>query len=221
MIDHDTAAATNGGRFSPHTFLQQTGPGTPGGNLMRCYWQPAGLSTDVEAGGTPRPVRMFSEDLVLFRDDAGRPGLLGRKCAYRCADMSYGRVEDGGLRCLYHGWLFDVDGKTLETPPEPKSSTFKDRVRQKSYPCHEAGGVIWAFMGSGEPPLFPAIAAFTARDEYRAVVRWYSDCNWMQVHEGNIDPVHTSYLHKFALDVAPDSTRLGVFAADGAPDRTV
>jgi phenylpropionate dioxygenase-like ring-hydroxylating dioxygenase large terminal subunit len=212
---------TNGSRHTPHAFLQHTGPGTPAGALLRSYWQPVGLSTDVAAGGTPHPVRVMGEDLVLFRDDAGRPGLVGRKCAHRCADLSYGRVEDGGLRCLYHGWLFDVDGTCLEQPPEPKSSTFKDRVRQKSYPCHEAGGAIWAYMGTAEPPLFPNYPALTAPEAYRFTIRWFSDCNWMQGHEGNIDPVHTSYLHKFSLDVAPDSTRLGVFAADGAPELTV
>ena len=224
-IDIDSAAHMNGNgngaRHSPHLFLQQTGPGTPAGDMMRSYWQPVGLSTDVAAGGAPYPVRVMSEDVVLFRDDDGRPGLLGRKCAHRCADLSYGRVENGGLRCLYHGWLFDVDGACKETPPEPKQSTFKDRIRQKSYPCHEAGGAIWAYMGTGTPPLFPAIAAFTAPEAYRNTIRWYSDCNWMQGHEGNIDPAHTSYLHKFTFDAAPDSTRLGVFAADGAPDLTV
>jgi phthalate 4,5-dioxygenase oxygenase subunit len=219
---NDTGTTTQtGGRHSPHMFLQHTGPGTPSGNMLRCYWQPVGLSSDVEPGGAPRPVRIMSEDLVLFRDDDGRAGLLGRKCAHRCADLSYGRVENGGLRCLYHGWLFDVDGTCTEMPPEAKHSTFKDKIRQKSYPLYETGGVIWGYLGTGEPPLFPKIAAFTAPEAYSQVVRWFADSNWMQGHEGNIDPVHTSYLHKYALDVDPSTTRLGVFAASGAPDLTV
>jgi hypothetical protein len=114
-----------------------------------------------------------------------------------------------------------VSGKCLEQPAEPATSTYKDRVRQKSYPTHEAGGAIWAYMGPGEPPLFPNIPALTAPEAYRCAIRWFSNCNWMQGHEGNIDPVHTSYLHRFKIDVDPNSTRLGVFAADGAPDLAV
>jgi phthalate 4,5-dioxygenase len=227
MLDTDqlTTADLNApdvpSRHTPYVFLQKTAPGTPAGNLLRSYWQPVALSTDVLAGGTPRPVKIMHEDLVLFRDGNGRPGLLGIKCAHRCADLSYGRNENGGLRCLYHGWLYDVDGKCLEQPAEPKTSTYKDRVKQKSYPLHEAGGAIWAYMGKGAPPLFPNIAALTAPAAYSVPFRWFSNCNWMQGHEGNIDPVHTSYLHTFKLDVDPSSTRLGVFAADGAPDLTV
>src|SRR6185312_9556728 len=97
--------------------LTQTGPGTPGGDLLRCYWQPVALASDI-AGG-PVAIRLLSEDLVLFRDEQGRPGLLGLHCPHRCADLSYGRVEDGGLRCLYHGWLFDREGRCLEQPGEP------------------------------------------------------------------------------------------------------
>src|SRR5262245_32510051 len=99
--------------------LNRTGPGTPGGELLRRYWQPIILLQDFAPGSPPLPVRVMSEDLVLFRDDRGRPGLLGLKCSHRCADLSYGRVEDGGLRCIYHGWLFDIHGKCLEQPGEP------------------------------------------------------------------------------------------------------
>jgi phthalate 4,5-dioxygenase oxygenase subunit len=220
-VEKPITLTTNGTRQSPYAFLQHTAPGTPAGALLREYWQPVGLSTDVTAGGAPHPVRVMGEDLVLFRDDAGRPGLVGRKCAHRCADLSYGRVEDGGLRCLYHGWLFAVDGRCIEQPAEGANSTFKDKVRQKAYPAHEAGGAIWAYMGAGEPPLFPNYPAIVAPEPYRMITRWYSNCNWMQGSEGNIDPVHTSYLHRFGLDVPPDKTRLGVFASDGAPDLDV
>src|SRR5262245_30201085 len=99
--------------------LTRTGPGTPGGALLRRFWQPIMLLRDFPRGGPPLPVRVMSEDLVLFRDDQGRPGLLGLKCPHRCADLSYGRLEDGGLRCIYHGWLFDIHGNCLEQPGEP------------------------------------------------------------------------------------------------------
>ena len=221
LVEKPFTLTTVGSRQTLYAFLQHTNAGTPAGALLRAYWQPVGLSGDVASGGAPHPVRVMGEDLVLFRDDAGRAGLLGIKCAHRCADLSYGRVEDGGLRCLYHGWLFDVDGRCIEQPSEGASSTFKDRVRQKAYPCHEAGGAIWAYLGAGEPPLFPNYPAIVAPEAYRLTTRWFSNCNWMQGHEGNIDPVHTSYLHRFALSEAPEKTRLGVFASDGAPDLAI
>src|SRR5919198_3246800 len=121
--------------------LTRTGPGTPCGELLRRYWQPAALSEELPVGGAPIPIRLLGEDLVLFRDELGRPGLLGLHCAHRGADLSYGRLEDGGLRCLYHGWLYDIAGRCLEQPGEPPGSTFKDRVRQPAYPCQELAGV--------------------------------------------------------------------------------
>ena len=136
--------------------LTQTGPSTPGGDLLRRYWQPAALAEELPPGGAPLPVRILGEDLVLFRDDAGRPGLLGLHCSHRAADLSYGRVENGGLRCLYHGWLYDVRGRCLEQPGEPAGSTFKDRISHPAYPCQEAGGIVFTYMGPGEPPLLPA-----------------------------------------------------------------
>lgn len=213
--------AASAARATPYAFLQKTDRGTPAGTLLRSYWQPVGLATDVTPGGAPRAVRVMGEDLVLFRDDRGRPGLLGLKCAHRCADLSYGRVEDGGLRCVYHGWLYDVNGRCLEQPAESPESTYKDRVRQKSYPCHEAGGAIWAYLGDDEPPLFPRHPALEAPDAYRLTYRWFSNCNWMQGSEGNIDPTHTSYLHRFNLSPELERSRLAVFAADGAPELSV
>src|SRR5205809_7538785 len=101
--------------------ITRTGPGTPGGDLLRRYWQPAALSEEVPPGGAPIPVRLLGEDLVLFRDEQGRPGLLGIHCSHRGADLSYGRPEDGGLRCIYHGWLYDRAGRCLEQPGEPQA----------------------------------------------------------------------------------------------------
>jgi phenylpropionate dioxygenase-like ring-hydroxylating dioxygenase large terminal subunit len=177
--------------------LTQTGPSTPGGALMRRYWQPAALSEEVPVGGAPLPVRLLGENLVLFRDEQGRPGLLGLHCPHRGADLSYGRLEDGGLRCLYHGWLFDVTGQCLEQPGEPAGSTFCQRVRHTAYPCLEVAGVIFAYLGPGEPPLLPAYELFTVPESYRfAPTKSFHDCNYLQANEGNIDPVHLAFLHR-------------------------
>src|SRR5215203_2221433 len=122
--------------------LTRTGPDTPCGDLMRRYWQPAALAEELPPGGPPLPVRLLGEDLALFRDEQGRPGLLGLHCSHRGADLSYGRVEGGGLRCLYHGWLYDLSGRCIDQPGEPADSTFKDRIRHRAYPCREVGDFI-------------------------------------------------------------------------------
>ena len=132
--------------------LTETGPGTPGGALLRRYWQPVGLSEEIHVDSAPKPVRILSENLVLYRDEHGSAGLLGLHCPHRGVDLSYGRIEDGGLRCLYHGWLFARDGRCLEQPGEPAGSTFKDRIRHTAYPTHEANGLIFAYFGPGELP---------------------------------------------------------------------
>lgn len=181
--------------------LTETGPGTPGGKLMRRYWQPIARSEDVAEGGAPMPIRILSEDLVLFRDEQGRVGLLGRKCAHRCADISYGRVEDGGLRCLYHGWLYDVTGKCLETPAEPEGSRLKDDVKMKAYPCHEVSGLIFTYMGEGKAPVFPDYEFLKFDSLHRNVNKYFIESNWLQAVEGDIDPSHLSYLHRPASQV--------------------
>ncbi len=147
--------------------LTQTGPGTPGGDLMRRYWQPVAMATELPVGGAPLAVRLLGEDLALFRDELGRPGLLGIHCAHRGADISYGRIEDGGLRCLYHGWLYDIHGNCIDQPGEPEGSVFKDKVHQTAYPCQEKAGLIFAYLGPGEPPMIPAYEALEVPDEHR------------------------------------------------------
>src|SRR4051812_35773888 len=147
--------------------LTRTGPGTPCGELLRRYWQPVALAEELPPGGFPIPIEIMGEQLVLFRDDQSRIGLLDLHCSHRAADLSYGRVEDGGLRCIYHGWLYDVNGRCLETPAEPEGSNLKLTIRHPAYPCQEAGGVIFAYMGPGEPPLLPAYGAFQVTDEHR------------------------------------------------------
>lgn len=175
--------------------LTQTGPGTPCGALMRRYWQPAALSEELSPGGAPLPIRLLGEDLVLFRDDRGRAGLLGLHCSHRGADLSYGRVEDGGLRCIYHGWLYDTKGRCLDQPGEPEGGQSRNAIRHPAYPCHERAGVIFAYLGGGEPPLFPAYEFLNAPGERLFAMKLFHECNYLQGNEGNIDLVHLSFLH--------------------------
>lgn len=197
--------------------LTQTGPGTPGGALLRRYWQPVGLSEEIRPGSAPKPVRILSEDLVLFRDEFGAPALLGLHCPHRGVDLSYGRIEAGGLRCLYHGWVMAADGRCLQQPGEPAGSTFKDRIRQVAYPCRESNGLIFAYFGPGNPPALPKFPFLTAPAERVWCTKLWTECNYLQGSEGNVDPQHISFLHQFfgpneafvdsrvvmTLDVAP------------------
>jgi nitrite reductase/ring-hydroxylating ferredoxin subunit len=203
-----------------YQYLTQTGPGTPAGDLLRSYWQPIAKVDSLPPGGAPVPIRIFSEDLVLFRDDQGRVGLIDRKCAHRCTDLALGRIEDGGIRCPYHGWLFDVHGRCLEQPAEASPSA-KDRIRMKSYPLHEAAGVFWVYMGRGEPPLFPNYPALRGGPEHCYATRWMGGCNWLQASEGNIDPVHTSFLHQLELTDPAMQARWGVFANQARPELSI
>jgi phenylpropionate dioxygenase-like ring-hydroxylating dioxygenase large terminal subunit len=183
-----------------NALITQAGPGTKLGAFMRRYWQPAAL-VDELAG--PRPVcrvRLLGEDLVLFRDEAGRYGLLDRHCAHRGADLAFGRREDGGLRCAFHGWLFDATGACLEQPAEPAGSQFCKSVRQKAYRCQEANGIIFAYMGEGEPPALPGFDCFAAPDAYTFAFKGLMECNWLQALEVGIDPAHASFLHRFFED---------------------
>src|SRR5712692_2862660 len=166
--------------------LTRVGPGTPMGELIRRYWQPAALSEELPPDGPPVPVRLLGEDLVLFRDQQGRPGLLGIHCSHRGADLSYGRLGDGGLRCIYHGWLYDIHGNCLEQPGEPAGSTFHQRIRHTAYPCHEAGGLILTYMGPGTAPLVPNYQFLHAPDELRSTTKYFQDCNFLQGNEGNL-----------------------------------
>ena len=180
--------------------LTNTNPGAPAGELLRRYWHPIALANELPEGGAPLAVKIMGEELTLFRDEHGRIGLLGLLCSHRGADLSYGRIEDGGIRCLYHGWLYDVNGACLEQPGEPEGSRFAEKVRQTAYPCVEVADIVFTYMGPGEPPLIPLYEAFTVPDSFRLSSKSYSECNYLQANEGNIDPVHLSFLHKF-IDV--------------------
>lgn len=177
--------------------LTRTGRNTPCGELLRRYWQPAALAEELPPGGAPLKVTILGEDLVLFRDDQGRPGLLGLHCSHRGTDLSYGRIENGGLRCLYHGWLYDFCGTVMEQPGEAGGGAQRHRIRHRAYPCREAGGVIFTYMGPGEPPLLPNYEFLGVPEEQRNVIKILYQCNYLQGNEGNIDPVHLSFLHQF------------------------
>jgi len=183
--------------------ITRTGPKAPAGTLMRRYWQPAAL-VDELAGNRPiKAIRLMGEDLVLFRDERGRYGLVGRSCPHRGTDLSYGRLEDGGLRCAFHGWLFDVNGKCLQTPAEPNDSNLCGQLRHKAYPVIERSGILFTYMGPGEPPELPHFDCFVAPTTHTFAFKGMIDCNWLQSLEVGIDPVHTSFLHRFFHDEDP------------------
>jgi phthalate 4,5-dioxygenase oxygenase subunit len=180
--------------------ITRIGPGMPAGRLMRCYWQPAALVEELAGNRPVKPVRLLGENLVIFRDEAGRYGLIGRACPHRGTDLAYGRLEDGGLRCAFHGWLFDVHGNCLETPAEPEGSRMCSNIRQTAYPVVERSGILFAYLGGGEPPAFPHFDCFTAPASHTFAFKGLIECNWLQSLEVGIDPAHTSFLHRFFHD---------------------
>ena len=180
--------------------ITRTMAGTPAGKLMRLYWQPAALADELDGERPVKAVRLLGQDLVLFRDEKGVLGLLDRDCPHRGADLAFGRLEHGGLRCAFHGWLFDTAGRCLETPAEPEGSTLCTRIRQKSYPVVERNGIIFAYLGEGEPPAFPAFDCFRASETHSFAFKGLIECNWLQALEVGIDPAHASFLHRFFED---------------------
>jgi len=199
--------------------LCRVGPGTPMGNLMRQYWVPAALSSELpEADGAPLRVRLLGESLIAFRVSSGGVGLIQNSCPHRGASLFYGRNEAEGLRCVYHGWKFDVSGRCADMPIEPADSTFKQKVRARAYPCVERGGLIWAYLGSrATPPPLPELEATTLAGSTIQV--YQRRCNWMQALEGDIDTGHTVYLHLGSVDAAdvPPGTWARYALADRAP----
>src|SRR5687768_7120662 len=177
--------------------ITETGEGAPAGELLRRYWQPAALAEELAGPRPIRPVRVLGRDMVLFRDGAGQLGLLDRDCPHRGADLAFGRLEDGGLRCLFHGWLFDRTGRCLQTPAEPEGRQLCTRVVQRSYPVVERNGIVFAYLGAGEPPAFPALDCFTAPESHVFAFKGHLDCNWLQAVEVGVDPAHASFLHRF------------------------
>jgi nitrite reductase/ring-hydroxylating ferredoxin subunit len=193
--------------------LTRVGPGTAMGALMRRYWIPALLSEEIPAPDCPPVrVRLLGEDLVAFRDSEGRIGLLGEHCSHRGTSLFYGRNEDCGLRCIYHGWKFDVDGHVLETPAEPANSDFRKKIRHLAYPCKELAGMIFTYMGPpAKQPLLPRYEWRDLRYDQVCPVKSLLECNYLQGIEGDFDSSHTSFLHNNNLQNAQSLKR------DGAP----
>ncbi len=178
--------------------VTRTGPGSAMGDLFRCYWLPILLSEELlEADGAPVRVKILSERLLAFRDSNGTLGLIDEFCPHRGASLWFGRNEECGLRCPYHGWKFDVNGQCLEVPSEPAESGFAKKIKLTSYPVIEKGGIIWTYMGPKDRiPAEPEYEFATVPADQRFVSKRSQDCNWLQAMEGGIDSSHVSWLHR-------------------------
>ena len=183
-----------------NSLFTDVGRGTPAGLVLRGYWQPAALVEELTPERPVVPVTLMGEDLVLFRGDDGSYGLLGRHCPHRGADLCFGRREDGGLRCIFHGWLFDARGRCLEQPAEPADSRFHEGVRHRAYPCRARNGIVFAYLGDGDPPPLPEHDCFEAPEHQTFAFKGLWECNWLQALEVGIDPAHASFLHRFFKD---------------------
>lgn len=176
--------------------LTRVGRGTPMGTLLRQYWIPALLSSELERDGRPMRVRLLGENLVAYRDSEGKVGMLGELCPHRGASLYFGRNEERGLRCVYHGWKFDTSGSCVDMPNERPETDFKHKIKHTAYHCEEAGGVVWTYMGDAEPrPGLPKFEWTLVPDSHRFVSKRYQDCNWVQGLEGGVDSSHISFLH--------------------------
>src|SRR6266516_4062721 len=186
--------------------LTRVGPGAPMGSLLRRYWQP--VATVRELADEPvLAVTVLGENLALYRTELGELGLISQRCPHRGASLAYGIPELDGLRCPYHGWKFDGKGACLEQPAEPPDSTFKNRVRVPAYPVAELGGLIWAYLGPEPAPLLPRYDLFVRDDLEREIGITRLPCNWLQIMENSLDPVHLEYLHGIYMNYA--QKRLG------------
>ena len=192
--------------------LTRTGPGTAMGDYFRRFWLPVLLSSELpEPDGAPLRLTVMGEELVAFRDTDGRVGLLDPVCPHRGANLFYGRNEECGLRCAYHGWKFDVDGRCVDMPTMPPESRFRDKVRAGAYPTREWGDFVWAYLGprDAEPPALPDLEFALVPPSHRFVSKKLQQCNWAQACEGALDTAHFSFLH------------MPVWSADDAIDATV
>jgi nitrite reductase/ring-hydroxylating ferredoxin subunit len=198
--------------------LCRVGPGTLMGNLLRRYWMPALVSNELPSPDCPPiRVRLLGEDLIAFRDTNGDVGLFANACPHRGASMFFGRNEEAGLRCVYHGWKFDTEGTCVDMPSEPAESNFKSKVRIRAYPTHEAGGIVWCYMGPKESmtPYRDFIGENLGTDQWRSF-KSISDCNWVQGLEGNLDTAHISFLHRNLADfkLMPDESDAPGYPSD-------
>ena len=205
--------------------LCRIGPGTLMGNLMREYWIPAALSSELPSSDSdPVRVMLLGQQLIAFRDSTGQIGLIQNNCPHRGASLFFGRNEESGLRCVYHGWKFSADGTCVDMPNEPAESDFKSKVKAVAYPTQERNGIIWAYLGSRQtPPPLPHLEGNMLPDDEWQVTAIQRECNWFQALEGDIDTSHFSFLHAGSMDVS--SQQAGTFSyymlADRAPRYSV
>src|SRR6201991_539019 len=164
------------------------------GNLMSRYWQPIGAAVELEDRSTKR-VRLLGEDLVLFRDRQGKLGLIAEQCPHRRASFAHGIPTEHGIRCPYHGWEFNAEGKCLSQPNEPDNCAFRDKVATDAYPVEELGGLLFTYMGPEPRPLLPRFDGFIAQGAIRMMGRALLPVNWLQIMENSLDPIHTEWLH--------------------------
>jgi 5,5'-dehydrodivanillate O-demethylase oxygenase subunit len=177
--------------------LTQVGPGTPAGELLRRYWQPIAIAQELSDDNPTKFVRVLGEDLVLFKDKSRNVGLIQDHCAHRGASILYGRVEERGISCAYHGWLYDTNGNCLETPAEPADSKFYLTVKMKAYPVMRMAGIYWAYLGPQPAPAFPKFDVLSRTDGSRKITVFaVLDCNWFAAAENAVDPWHLQILHQ-------------------------
>ena len=184
-------------RTKDHEILTHVGPDAPLGQLMRQYWIPALLSSEVESDGPAVRIKLLGEELIAYRTTAGRVGLMDHRCPHRCASLFFGRNEEDGIRCVYHGWKFDPDGNCVDMPSEPPESNFKDKVRATAYPTREQVGIVWAYMGPRKEnlPALPDIEALGLPEGEIHTWAAQRECSWLQGLEGDIDTSHFGFLH--------------------------
>lgn len=207
MFAKDAETVTTQFSKEENDLLTRVGPGTPMGELFRQYWIPVlPISHLEEPGGKPRRIRLLGEDLVAFRTLKGTVGLVGAFCAHRLAPLYFGRIEDDGIRCPYHGWKYGTTGACLEMPNVPEEHQFGEKIRHPGYPCAEHGGVIWAYMGRSDTlPALPEFEFTMVPDDQRDFRLFHHECNYLQAMEGGIDPTHVMWLHS-PYDLSDDDT---------------
>jgi phthalate 4,5-dioxygenase len=201
--------------------LVRVGPGTTMGKMMRQYWLPAAMSSELKRDGEPLRLLLLGEQLIAFRDSAGRVGVMDHKCPHRCASLFLGRNEEGGLRCVYHGWKFDVEGKCVDMPSVPAERDFKHLVHAKAYKAVERNGLIWVYMGERkEAPPLPQIEATLLPEAEVTISLVQRECNWLQALEGDIDTCHFGFLHAGSIepDQVPDDSLFRYTVTNRAPD---
>lgn len=175
--------------------LSLVGPGTPAGEFLRRYWHPIAVAAELKDKPL-KQVRILGEDLVLYRGEDSGYGLVAAQCSHRGASLAYGKIEGSNIRCPYHGWLYDREGRCIEQPAEPPESTYKNRVKHPAYPVQKLAGLLYAYMGPKPAPLLPRYDVLVRTDgERKIVVLPQLDCNWLQPMENSVDPTHTHYLH--------------------------